>query len=420
MTPPSEVERRARHGADALHPFDDESRFGETTLGGTPRGPTLDRLVLAPPLFTPLRFETMRDLGREPVYADVDTACTLGGFEADLPVAVASMGSTDVANRHGPEIAEAAARAGVPMGVGENVATVRGYDEPTTDQPSLKDRTRAYLSRLDGAGGIAFQQSVEDAHGELWNRLYSDPELSDDLEAGRVGFEIKAGQGAKPGLGGAIRVGREEALDLVDRYHFPTDPREVEQGAYERHSAPGTYTADILKHQLRLMRNNYPRACLHLKVGPYRDLARILDVAADVGIDAVVVDGAEGGTAMAPTVALDELGLPTLACLARARDADLPVLVAGGLSTGADVVKALALGADGCIMGRPFIEAARVGGVDGVTNLIEALRVEIQLCTSALGKYDPADLGPEDVQALDRDLADALDVAWVMQDPHPA
>lgn len=414
MTPTREIARRARHGADALHPFDDESRFGETTLGGTPRGPTLDRLVLAPPLFTPLRFEAMRDLGREPVYADVDTAGTLGGFETDLPVAVASMGSTDVANRHGPEIGEAAARAGIPMGVGENVATVRGYDEPTTDQPSLKDRTRAYLDHVDGSGGITFQQSVEDAHGELWNRLYSDPELRDDLDDGHVAFEIKAGQGAKPGLGGAIRVGRDEALDLVDRYHFPTDPREVEQGSYERHSAPGTYTADILKHQLRLMKNNYPRARVHLKVGPYRDLAAILDVAADVGIDAVVVDGAEGGTAMAPTVALHELGLPTLACLSRAPDTDVPVIVSGGLSTGADVVKALALGADGCAMGRAFVEAAQVGGVDGVTNLVDAIRAEIRLLTSALGKYDLADLGPEDVQSLDRDLAEALDVAWVM------
>lgn len=424
MTRPGDAARRARLGRRAVYPFRDEEPFGRALLGGTPRQATLDRLVVAPPLFTPLRLKKMTELGREPLYADVDTATELGGFETTLPLTVAAMGSTDVANRHGPAVAEGAARQGLVLGLGENIATLRGYRERRDpDQPCLMDRAGAYLDALpeDGPGGLVFQQSVEDAEDELWNRLYSDPDVAPHLEEGRIAFEVKAGQGAKPGLGGAVRMAPDEAGGLAGTYHFDEDPRTTDRDQVERHSAPGTYTEEILGNMLRLMRNNYPRARIWLKVAPYRDLVGVVEVAAEAGVDCITVDGAEAGTAMAPTATLEDSGLPTLACLARLRqggvlDREGPtVLVSGGIRTGPDVLKCRALGVDGCAAGRAFVEAAREDGADGVARLIASLRTEVAMLTSSLGKYDVDALDPQDVAALDRDVAEALDVPWTMQ-----
>ena len=62
------------------------------------------------------------------------------------------------------------------------------------------------------------------------------------------------------------------------------------------------------------MRNDYTFK-IWLKTGPYRDLTKVIRVATDAGIDAITIDGKEGGTGMSPTVALQNLGLPTLICL---------------------------------------------------------------------------------------------------------
>ncbi|MEZ0320121.1 MAG: hypothetical protein ABWK05_09075 [Pyrobaculum sp.] len=64
-------------------------------------------------------------------------------------------------------------------------------------------------------------------------------------------------------------------------------------------------------------------------------------------------------------------------------------------------------------MAGPFLIAALARGSKGVENYIESLRVEIQMLTSALGKYDVSELGVEDVAALDRDVAAMLKIPYV-------
>lgn len=424
--PVEEILLKAKRGREALYPFSELDEYGRALLGAdisvkqATRFSTLDQLVLLPPLFTPKRLEQLEKLGREPYFSDVDLETTVGGFRSRLPVTMASMGSTEVAHAASPDLGRGAAEAGIPMGLGENIATVWGYARRAKSSlPSFKQRLFAYLDRLDGPhGGVVIQQSLEDASDELWNKVYTDPDVEPYLRKGLVGFEVKLGQGAKPGLGGETKVSREVARSLRGKYYFPDDPEAVDRDAYERHSAPGTYTEEILRAQLRSLRNNFPRARIWIKTGPFRDLMALFRVAGQERIDAVLVDGKEGGTGMSPVIALKDLGLPTLACLQRIQDARVeglttPHILSGRLYDGGHVVKALALGATACAFGRPFILAVQEGGPRGVRNFLEATETEIRMLVSALGKYHLADLGREDVGALDRDLADALNVPFV-------
>ncbi|MCS6784617.1 MAG: glutamate synthase-related protein [Candidatus Caldarchaeum sp.] len=414
--PVEELVSKATKGRQAIFPLSELDEFGKAILGApiyleAPlRYDTLEKILIVPPLYTPLRLKKMEDLMREPLFTDVETTCTIGGFSSSLPVAVASMGSTPVYNKISLAVSKASAKIGIPIGIGENVATVWGYSKRVKpSQPCFKERIMAYLDNLrDGFGGVFIQQSVEDAYDELWNRVYSDPDITPYIYEGKVAFEVKLGQGAKPGLGGETFVERETALRLSEKYSFDADPKTTNKQMYERHSAPGTYTPEILRSMIRLLHNNYPRAKIWIKFGPYRDLADVAALCDEEKVDAFWVDGKEGGTGLSPVTALKDLGLPLLAVLGKIsrlkQRVDMDFICSGRIIDGGDAVKVLCFGAFAGI-GRPVVVAAYANGGDGVEKYFEALKTEIQLLTSAVGKYRLQDLGLEDVAAVDRQLA---------------
>ncbi len=424
--PVDEIVLKAVKGKESVYPLGELMSYGLALLGSPvsvkayPRFLTLDDIILNPPAFTPRRLQKMAELLREPVFTDVNLECNIGGLKSSMPLVVASMGSTDIASRYSIKIARAAAKAGIPMGIGENVHTVRGYDKRLTrGHPSFKERILAYLTNIDKYGGVFVQQNVEDAYDEHWNKVYSDKDLEPYIEEGRLAFEIKIGQGAKPGLGGVIKMRREDAVKVKDKYHFLEDPEKAKGRLVDRYSVPGTYTEDILRGMIRLMKTNYPRARVWIKIGPFRDALNVIKVAYEEGADAVVIDGKEGGTGMAPSVAMKHLGYPTIVALKKIRDArmmgmkNISLLVAGRLYNGSHLVKALALGATAIYVGRPFVLAAMVKGEEGVLNYIEAVKTEAQMLISALGKYDVGEVSDEDVASLNRDLAQALRIPYV-------
>jgi isopentenyl diphosphate isomerase/L-lactate dehydrogenase-like FMN-dependent dehydrogenase len=75
----------------------------------------------------------------------------------------------------------------------------------------------------------------------------------------------------------------------------------------------------------------------------------------------------------------------------------VPVLVDGGIRRGTDVVKALALGAQAALVGRPAVWGLAVDGEDGVARVLELLRDEIELALALLGCCSPADVTPAHV-----------------------
>ena len=335
---------RALKGKDAVYPFGLLASYGAVVLGagiyerGRPRLKTLDAVDLVPPAFTPGWLKKAAELPREPSFMDVKTDVEVGGFPSSLPVVVGSMGSTHIASKTALAVARGAARAGLVYGIGENVSTVRGYSERLTrGHPTFKERLLTHLTNIDKKGGVLIQQSVEDAYDELWNKVYSDKDVEPHLEEGRIGFEIKIGQGAKPGLGGVVKIPKKQVERLRAKYKF--DEGELGKKYVTRYSVPGTFTAEILRGAIRFMKTAYPRAKIWIKLGPFRDALDVIRIAAEEGDDAVAIDGKEGRTGTAPTAAMKDLGHPTLATLkfirrARAEGYKISLLIGGRLTTG--------------------------------------------------------------------------------------
>ncbi|MCG5454693.1 alpha-hydroxy-acid oxidizing protein [Micromonospora sp. PSH03] len=400
--PEEEVRARARDGERTVFPAADS--YGTTLYGAGAPVPAdgLDALRVAPPLFMPGRLGELVQLGREPLFSDVDLDTDIGGFRSPVPVFVCAFGSTRVANDGlAAAASRQAARLGLPMLVGENIAPVHGYRDEAELAGTLIKRIRLYLDEVpDGMGGVVVQQSTEDADAEVWNHLYSDPTVEPLLKTGRLGFELKVGQGAKPGLGGMTLVDRADGSRLAEQFRLSTlngvadDDRNA---SFVRSSSPGTFTADILRHQIRLMRNNYPRCRTWVKLFPGRDVAEAVAVAHAAGADAVTVDGAEGGTGWAPTSFLHHVGLPLGECLVRLSDTPACLLASGRMWEGARAAKAIALGARAVGLGRAALLAVDEDADQGLLRLVRCLALELQMLTSAVGKYRVGLLSPDDL-----------------------
>ncbi len=423
--PLDDIIHRALRGRGSIYPFGMLYRYGAVTLGSPSsiRNWGLGTVFLIPPAFVPGRLKKAAEVFREPIYVDVDLSAELGGFKVSMPMAVGSMGSTAIAGKTSIPIAKAAARHGIVMSVGENVATVRGYEKRySKTHPSWKERAMAYLREIDSRGqdlgGLIVQQSVEDAYNELWNRVYTDKDLDHYIDRGLIGFEVKIGQGAKPGLGGIIKLPKEEAEKLTRKYNI-----DFLEGKYAvRYSVPSTYTENILRSLIRNMKTQYPRVRIWVKVGPFRDVLRVIGIAAEEGAHAVVIDSREGGTGMAPTVSMRHFGYPTLTSAlaifeARRRGIAIDMLLGGRVYDGGDMVKARALGASGIYSARPLVLSALVRGEKGVHNFLESVAVEAKMAVSALGKYRIDEVSHDDIAVIDPHIAKLYGLRYIHEIP---
>jgi glutamate synthase domain-containing protein 2 len=265
-------------------------------------------------------------------------------------------------------------------------------------------------------------------------------------------IEIVAGQGAKPGTGG-ILLGLKVSDEVAEMRSLP---KGVDQRSPCRH--PDWLGADDLPVKLEQIREatNY-EVPVSVKVGASRAYDDVR-LAARGGVDAVVFDGTEGGTAASPKIQLDHAGIPTVAAVAEAAEAlrdlgvkeEVKMIVGGGIKNGADAAKCLALGADVVYIGSSVLIAlnchrpiyledyARLGttpyecchchtglcpvgittqlpklvarldpeeAADRVTNFLNAMTMEIQLFARACGKKHVNDLDPSDLKALTHDIS---------------
>jgi isopentenyl diphosphate isomerase/L-lactate dehydrogenase-like FMN-dependent dehydrogenase len=107
------------------------------------------------------------------------------------------------------------------------------------------------------------------------------------------------------------------------------------------------------------------------------------------GIDGIVVSNHGGRQVDGSIAALDGL-----VDVREAVGPDAVVLMDSGIRTGADVVKAMALGANAVLLGRPFVYGLAVGGQEGVETVIAQLAAEVDLTMALSGARSVADLDP--------------------------
>ena len=172
-------------------------------------------------------------------------------------------------------------------------------------------------------------------------------------------IEMVLGQGAKPG-GGGMLLGQKVSPRVAQ---MRTLPEGIDQRSACRH--PDWTGPDDLKIKIEELREITDwKIPVYVKMGATR-VREDVKLAVKAGADVVVIDGMQGGTAATQQVFIEHTGIPTLAALPLAVEAlsdmnvlgEVQLIISGGIRTGADVAKALALGADAVSIGQGVLVA---------------------------------------------------------------
>src|SRR5882724_2961228 len=170
----------------------------------------------------------------------------------------------------------------------------------------------------------------------------------DDLRAADA-IEVVIGQGAKPG-GGGMLLGQKVSERVAG---MRTLPPGIDQRSASRH--PDWTGPDDLRIKIEELREATGwEKPVYVKLGATR-VEHDVKLAVAAGADVVVVDGMQGGTGATQTVFIEHAGIPALRDIGKQDEVQL--VVSGGIRSGADVAKALALGADAVSIGVPALLA---------------------------------------------------------------
>ena len=335
-------------------------------------------------------------------------------LELDIPITIAGMSFGALSGRAKEALGRGASMAGTSTTTGDGGMT-----------PEERGQSRNLVYQL------------------LPSRYGMNP---DDLRKADA-IEIVIGQGAKPG-GGGMLLGQK----ISDRVaEMRTLPKGIDQRSACRH--PDWTGPDDLKIKILEIREITGwKVPIFIKVAgarPYYDTA----LAVKAGADVVVLDGMQGGTAATQEVFIENVGQPTLACIRPAVDAlqdldqhrKVQLIISGGIRNGADVAKAMALGADAVSIGSAAMIALGdndpkwekdynklgstagayddwhegndpagittqdpklmkrfdpIAGCKRLSNYLKVMTLEAQTIARASGKNDLHNLEPEDLCAL--------------------
>jgi len=180
--------------------------------------------------------------------------------------------------------------------------------------------------------------------------------LTEEILKKADAVEIKIGQGAKPGQGGLLP--KEKITEEIAKVRKIGKDKDIHSPAYHY----DIYNIEDLKKKVVWLRNLTGGAPIIVKLAA-GDIENDVKLAIKANPDIIAIDGLEGGTGAAPEVMLNEVGLPTLIALVKAREtldklgAKQELWIGGGLNTGSDFAKCLALGADAVFVATALLVA---------------------------------------------------------------
>jgi L-lactate dehydrogenase (cytochrome) len=331
---------------------------------------------------------------RQRVLRDVSsprTATNLFGREMAMPVMLAPLGVMGFYRRRGEtQVVRAAEAAGIPMILSTMSCCPVEEVRAAATRPFwmqlyiIRDRgfMKALLQKLEAAGidtlfltvdlaingiryrdrigGLAGSQSLLKRPGRLFDILFH-PAWA--LDVGVLGRPLIIGNVAPAMPQGA---GLEQFQAWVARNFDPS----------------------VTYKDIAWLRENWKGKLVLKGITDSGDAAR----AADEGMDGIVVSN-HGGRQL-------DGSLSSIAALPKVRDAvagRMPILLDGGVRSGLDVLRALALGADSVLLGRALAYSLAAGGQAGVTSMLGIIKEELEVAMALTGQSD--------VRALDSDLA---------------
>jgi glutamate synthase domain-containing protein 2 len=230
---------------------------------------------------------------------------------------------------------------------------------------SLSEEAKVALARgaelagtgiCSGEGGMLPEEQAENTRyfyelasarfGFTWDKL-------DKVQA----FHFKGGQAAKTGTGGHL-PGPKVTAKISAVREIPMGMPAISPARFPEWDTPADFAE--FAAEVRERTGGIP---IGFKLSAQR-IEEDIEAALEVGVDYIILDGRGGGTGAAPLIFRQNISVPTIPALARARrfldisDArDVTLIITGGLRTPADFAKALALGADGVAVSNSAIQA---------------------------------------------------------------
>lgn len=312
------------------------------------------------------------------------TRCAERPIELETPITIAGMSFGSIS----ANVKEAIGRAATEMGT----STTTG-DGGMTPEERLSSKTLVYQC--------------------LPSRYGFNP---DDLRKADA-IEIVLGQGAKPG-GGGMLLGLKVSPRVAE---MRTLPEGIDQRSACRH--PDWTGPDDLAIKIGELREITDwKVPIYIKLGATR-VKDDVKLAVKAGADVVVVDGMQGGTAATQQVFIEHTGIPTLPAVRLAVEAleemdvvgKVQLIVSGGIRCGADVAKALALGADAVAIGQGVLMALGCNSPtwEGGGNKVDATEDYEKLGTRVgFCHHCQSGLCPVGITTQDKELEKRVDPEW--------
>ena len=265
---------------------------------------------------------------------------------------------------------------------------------------ALSEEAKVALSRgaemagtgiCSGEGGMLPEEQAESSH-YLYELASARFGFNLDLIPHVQAFHFKAGQGAKTGTGGHL-PGEKVKGKIAEVRGLPEGTPAISPSRFPDWQGEEDFRR--FADEVREVSGGIP---IGVKLSA-QHIEEDLDSALRMGVDYIILDGRGGATGAAPLIFRNNISVPTIPALARARRhldrcgrKDITLIITGGLRTPADFAKALALGADGIAVANAALQAIGCLGMRachtnncpvGIATQKEHLRARLQIDHSA-------------------------------------
>ena len=226
-----------------------------------------------------------------------------------------------------------------------------------------------------------FYELASAKFGFSWDKL-------DNVQA----FHFKGGQGAKTGTGGHL-PGAKVSKEIAEVRGLKEGETAISPATF-----PDFHGVEDFKTFAKKVRERTGGIPIGFKIAASH-IEKDIQFALDVGVDYIILDGRGGGTGSAPTILRDNINVPTIPALARARKyldksgaKDVTLVITGGLRVAEDFAKALMLGADAIAVSNSALQAIGCLGMRacgsnncpvGIATQKESLRSRLIIDSSA-------------------------------------